>query len=723
VIGKTVSHYEVLYRLGRGGMGEVYAARDTFLGRMVAIKVLRMADVASVDDQLRFLQEARAASALNHPGIVTIHDVVRDGDADCIIMELVGGETLAARIGRGAVPLTETLEVADRIADALAMAHGQGIVHRDLKPANVMLTSAGGVKILDFGLAKIVATGEADVRHATLPRTQSGLVVGTPSYMSPEQALGRPLDGRSDLFSLGTIAMEMLTGSNPFEADSAVATMHRIVYGDPTAEVLQKVPASARGLVAKALAKEKDQRFQSADELRAAIATVRSGTRFDGPRDTARRATRRRIAIATAAAVLLAGIGIGASQIWRPRAIASPPAPAPVRAQSYTPPRTAQDHLRQGNELLSTYWRKGYIDQAIEAFQRAIGLDAQNAAAHAGLSAAYWRKYDVEDDRAWLDLAVKNATHAVELDTQLTAAHVALAVAELSRGRIDVARKELEQALLTDPGNAAAHRWLGEVASRAKDDVTAEAELRKALALRPQDVELHNALGTFLYNAARYDEAAATFRGAVALSPDNASSYRNLGAVLHMRGDYAGAARALQESLEIEPSGIVYSNLGTLYFFQGLYPQSVTAFEKAVQLGANNHLMWANLGDAYRWTPGNQAKAREAFDTALHLIGDELRKHPRDATLQSLRALYLAKRGDKRNALDAADALIARETNPQNLYFLALTFELSGARQKSVTALASAIRNGYSVEEVKTDPELASLRRDVQFQRMMVAVR
>ncbi len=715
MLGRTVSHYDVLYCLGSGGMGNVYAARDTLLGRMVAIKVLQTPEAASGEDRLRFLQEARAASALNHPHIVTIYDVVRDGNADCIIMELVPGETLAARIARGPVPLNETLEILDRVADALSAAHKRGIIHRDLKPANVMLTESGGLKIFDFGLAKIVQDADVDPRH-TSPRTQSGMVIGTPSYMSPEQALGRPLDARTDIFSLGTIAVEMLTGTNPFEADSVVATMHQIVYGEPSADAWKKLAEPARGLVAKMLAKEREQRFQSADELRAAIAKVREGGRIAGPR----RPLRRRIAIG-ATAVLLAAAGITASQLWRTRAVAS--VPAPERAQKFTPPRTAHEHVRQGNELLSAYWRRGYVDQAIEQFQRAIAFDAQNAAAHVGLATAYWRKYDSEDDRAWLELSAKNAQHAVALNPQLASAHVALAVAELSRGNVNVARRELEQTLVMDPLNASAHRWLGEVAARAKDPVRAEAALRRAIELQPRDAELHNALGSYFYGTAEYEKATEAFRRAIALSPDNVSGYRNLGAVLHMRGDYAGAARALQQSLEIEPNAIVYSNLGTLYFFQGLYPQSVAAFEKAVELGANNHLMWANLGDAYRWTPGNEARAREAFDTALRMLADEIRAHPDDTALQSRRALYLAKRGDAAAALKAAEAVVARkEKNPNSLYRLALAFELAGARARSLTTLRDAIRNGYSTEEVKTDPELASLRRDVQFQRMLSAV-
>lgn len=709
-----MSHYKILRSLGAGAMGQVYAARDTLLGRTVAIKILQNAGTANEESRLRFLQEARAASALNHPGIITIYDIVRDGDVDCIVMELVTGETLAARIIRGRVPLEESLEIADRIADALAAAHTRGIVHRDLKPANVMLATDGRLKVLDFGLAKFLPAFE-DTNVLPAMQTQSGVVVGTPCYMSPEQVLGKPLDGRSDIFSLGSITLEMISGRNPFESDSVIETMHRIAYDPLEASDLRDVPESVRGFIERMLAKQKTERFQTADEVRKAIGELRSGRPFTASRPS----KRRQLAIGFAALSLIT-IGITASQLWRTR---EPPSssPAPVR-ETFVPPRTAHDHVRRGNELLSAYWRKGYIAGAIEEFQRAIALDANYAAAHAGLSAAYRHRYDRESERTWLDLALKNARHAVELDPQLASARVALGAAEVSAGHVDDAREALEQTLIIDPANAAAHRWLSDVALREKDLKGAETRLRKALELQPENPDLYNVLGWFLYTAARYEESAAAFRRVIALAPDYVSAYRNLGAVLHMLGDYAGAARAFQQSLEIEPNSTAYSNLGTLYFFQGLYPQSVTAFEKAVELGANDHVLWANLGDAYRWTPDNGARAREAFKTALHLLDDEIRAHPDDLTFQSRRALYLAKQGDVREALSTANALMARdERDPQNLYRLALAFELAGARSRSLAALAQAIRGGYSIEEVKDDPELIALRRDVQYQRMMAA--
>jgi eukaryotic-like serine/threonine-protein kinase len=726
LLGRTVSHYEVTASLGAGAMGEVYAARDILLGRSVAIKVLQGARGASEETRRRFLQEARAASALNHPGIVTIHDVVSDGDVDCIVMELVSGETLGDRMDRGPLPVEEALEIIDRIADALAAAHARGIVHRDLKPANVMLTKAGGLKVLDFGLAKFLSTFDLDT-HAPPPlRTQSGIVVGTPLYMSPEQVMGKPLDGRSDIFSLGSMALQMLIGSNPFEADSAVATMHRIAY-EPLEEAhLEGVPEVARGLIRRMLANNKEERFQTAEEVRQAIAEVRAG-RPVAPAVTATLPAAppapkpRRLAFAFAA-LLVITIGLAAAQLWRTEA--EPPASRESSPRSFAAPRTPHHHVQRGNELLSTYWRKGYFIRAAEEFQRAIALEPDHAGAHAGLASAYLYRHLYNGDRAWLDLALKNARHAVELDPQLASAHVALGAAELADGKVAVARKELEQTLRTDPANARAHRWLGAAAMREEDPKTAETELRKALALQPKDPDLYNALGWFLYTAARYEEAAGAFRQVIRLAPDYVAAYRNLGAVLHMRGDYAGAARAVQQSLESEPDATGYSNLGTLYFFQGLYPQAVSAFEKAVQLGANDHVVWGNLGDAYRWTPGNQTKARDAFATALHLLEDDARRQPGDATLQSRKALYLAKKGDARNALLTATPLMSgREKDPQTLYRLALAFELTGARDRSLTALSQAIRNGYSTEELKADPELASLRRDAQYQRMMTTAR
>jgi serine/threonine protein kinase len=211
MIGKTISHYEIVEQLGEGGMGVVYKARDTRLNRFVAIKVLPHDKVADADRKRRFIQEAQAASALNHPNIITIHDIGQIDGVDFIAMEYVAGKTLDRLIPKNGLRLAEVLKYAIQIANALARAHAAGIIHRDIKPGNIMVTPEGGVKVLDFGLAKLTERSEEIDATATMhaaPRSEEGSIVGTVAYMSPEQAEGKAIDTRSDIFSFGVVLYE-----------------------------------------------------------------------------------------------------------------------------------------------------------------------------------------------------------------------------------------------------------------------------------------------------------------------------------------------------------------------------------------------------------------------------------------------------------------------------------------------------------------------------------
>ena len=214
--GRTISHYEILDKLGAGGMGEIYRARDPRLNRVVAVKALPAASTGDPDRRRRFLQEAQAASGLNHPNIITIHDIVKDVDgSDYMVMEFIAGRTLGEIIPPQGLDVARTLQYAAQIADALAAAHDAGIVHRDLKPGNVMVTEAGRVKVLDFGLAKVTvetSLTEATQTLASGPMTVEGSILGTVSYMSPEQAQGKRVDARSDIFSFGAGASPIWGG-------------------------------------------------------------------------------------------------------------------------------------------------------------------------------------------------------------------------------------------------------------------------------------------------------------------------------------------------------------------------------------------------------------------------------------------------------------------------------------------------------------------------------
>ena len=283
--GSKLGPYEVLSLLGAGGMGEVYRARDTRLGREVAIKVLPAERMADENRRRRFVQEARAASALNHPNIVTIHEIESADEIDFIVMEYVPGKTLDALIPRQGMRLGEALRVAIPVADALARAHASGIIHRDIKPANVMVGDEGVVKVLDFGLAKLVAQEEAsDDQETTMTRdaephalSRPGAIAGTPGYMSPEQATGGKVDARSDVFAFGSMLYEMVTGRRAFVGNSAAETLTAVVRAQPKApsEVVPGVPRDLEKLILRCLRKEPDRRFQHMSDVKVELLEVK----------------------------------------------------------------------------------------------------------------------------------------------------------------------------------------------------------------------------------------------------------------------------------------------------------------------------------------------------------------------------------------------------------------------------------------------------------------
>src|SRR5262245_21363632 len=259
-VGQTVGPYKILELLGAGGMGQVFRATDTRLHRTVAIKILPRDKVSDLERKRRFLQEARAASALNHPNIVTLYDIANDGGMDYLVMEYVEGKSLDRLIAATRLPLPDSVGYAAQIAGALAAAHSAGIVHRDIKPANVIVRPESQVKVLDFGVAKLTEVEEPEVTM-----TATGAVVGTPAYMSPEQAVGRPVDHRTDIFSLGVMLYEMAAGTRPFTGESHVQMMHAIV--ETPAPPLAAVPPRLADIVDKALAKDPKERYQNAGDL------------------------------------------------------------------------------------------------------------------------------------------------------------------------------------------------------------------------------------------------------------------------------------------------------------------------------------------------------------------------------------------------------------------------------------------------------------------------
>ena len=338
--GQRLGPYEVIALLGSGGMGDVYKARDTRLDRIVAVKRLRADLAARPEGRLRFEREARAISALNHPHICTLFDVGEQEGVDYLVMELVEGETLAARLRRGALSIPDAMEYAAQMADALAAAHRRGFVHRDIKPANIMITPAG-VKLLDFGLAGLRADHGWLGGLTAEALTAEGVLIGTVQYMAPEQLQGLPVDARADIFALGAVLYEMLTGRRAFERDSAAQSVAAVLESDPSPveEVRPDVPRPLAWAIGQCLAKDRDRRWESASDLSRYLRGV-AGARAAGP--VSSRNTRRYLIPALLAATAIAA---AASAVLLLQRDAPAPPPSLARFEIQPPPGHAFDRM------------------------------------------------------------------------------------------------------------------------------------------------------------------------------------------------------------------------------------------------------------------------------------------------------------------------------------------------------------------------------------------
>jgi serine/threonine protein kinase len=289
MVGKTLRSYRIESKLGAGGMGVVYKAVDSRLDRMAAIKVLG-ASAVSPDREKRFIQEAKTASSLNHANIVTIYDIdtqeIDGKPVHYIAMEYVAGETLDHLIGRKGLPVRSALKYAAQIADALAAAHAAGIVHRDLKPSNVMVTPQGVIKVLDFGLAKLNEETEAEADafaetiHGDAPLTEEGTILGTVAYMSPEQAEGKKVDARSDIFSFGSMLYEMVTGQRAFTGGSKLASLSAVLHKEPQppSQTVLDLPPELERIIARCMKKDPARRWQSMADVKVALDELREET-------------------------------------------------------------------------------------------------------------------------------------------------------------------------------------------------------------------------------------------------------------------------------------------------------------------------------------------------------------------------------------------------------------------------------------------------------------
>jgi serine/threonine protein kinase/Flp pilus assembly protein TadD len=737
--GRSIDHYAVLELLGKGGMGEVYRARDTKLNRDVALKVLPAAFASNAERLARFEREAQVLAALNHPNIAAIYDLVLCEGKQVLVLELVEGETLADHLEPGhPLPLTEALAIALQIAEALRAAHKKSIVHRDLKPANIKITPDGQVKVLDFGLAKQFRLESnksmSQAAKAMASVTIPGVIVGTPAYMSPEQAAGEATDIRSDIFSFGVVLYEMLTGRRAFSGNSIATLLQAVLSVNPLSprRLRKGIPVALDAAIMQALQKDKGQRQPNMESLcselgrlnaKASISSGLMSSTVEPLRNLrwnlrAWGTDNRKKILATAVLLVIATVSVFGWLALKWRA-------ASKSTLAVASPRVNTDAgtfelFQQGVAYLERYDREENIETAFQAFNAALAKDQNYAPAYAGLGLAYVARFQTNRDKHLLDLAVENAGQAVKLDNHLAINHISLGRAYAERGDYDLAEAELQEARILDPLNPSVYRGLADTQGARRNWAEAERLYKQAIGFRADDWDLHFSLGNLYYRLARYAEAEKAYLEVIRLVPDSHVGYRNLGGVYHMQGRFAEASGQYQKALQIKSSASTYSNLGTSLFFQGLYQQSVTAFEEAIKLGANDYQIWANLGDAYRQTAGHEADARDAFLAAIRLVGDELSAAPDDGDLRSQLALYRAKIGDQQEALEQAARAEKLDQTAPVLATLALVYELCGHREQALTALAAALKAGYSLEEFSRDPELLAMRKDPNYHRLVV---
>jgi tetratricopeptide (TPR) repeat protein len=512
-----MAHYRILRPLGQGGMGEVFLAEDTRLERRVAIKVLHAEVAADNERRLRFLREARAAAAISHPNVAQIHEIGQAGGLVYLAFEYIDGETLSARMKRAPIPWEEQLDIALQVASALEEAHSKGIVHRDVKPANIMIDRKGRAKVLDFGLAKQVASQAA---HEL--QTQQGLILGTVSYMSPEQALGEEIDARSDIFSFGVVLYEMATGKKPFEGSSEMQTLAKILQSPPEPFSVHGIehPPGYERIVRKCLEKRREDRYASLGELLADIRALGRTAPRSGLPSSKRTSRLRGLAVAAVAGLLLAIAwfhflyepGAAAPEAERQAGVHSarrnvnPDAHQWFVRARFHIEKSTQQGLRTGREYL----------------QKAIEIDPAYAEAYVGLAEAY-----------------------------LVASEWFMSPLEA----LPKAKAAARKALQLDPGNVAAGAALGQtLALYDYSWAGSEKEFQEALRAAPEDARVRAAYANLLIALGRSEDAIREASQAVTLDPIQPLTSYTLGMAYFMARQYDKADERFGQALEVDPN-------------------------------------------------------------------------------------------------------------------------------------------------------------------------
>jgi serine/threonine protein kinase/tetratricopeptide (TPR) repeat protein len=710
-IGRQLLHYKIVHALGAGGMGIVYQAVDVRLGRNVALKFLPP-QVARTDDlRRRFEVEAKAAAALDHVNVGTVYGVEETEDGLMfIVLAFYEGETLASKIARGPIRLAEAVSYARQIAQGLSAAHQKRILHRDIKPSNLVITNDGVVKIVDFGIA----------RFDTEPRmTQTGESVGTPHYMSPEQALGKTADHRTDIWSLGVVLYEMSTGQRPFSGNSVHSVLYQIIH-EPAPNLPSSVPRKLSEIVSRALSKDLTTRYSSArgmDQDLAQMQQLLQGAADDLPSTLTKSVTnwpalrlfwRRMARPAALCLALLLSLGIPFLPGVRER--------LHLKARDPKHETVLYESYLEGVKLLDRPGITGSLDKAIDLFQQCVKADPSFALAHAKLGEAYLLKYRTDQDASLLSKARESSNRALALNKEIPTVYVTLGSLDDGSGQHELAVQEFLRALQIDARNVGAYQGLGRAYDSLGRPREAEAKLQKAIDLSPQSWQGYSRLGAFYFAHNRLQESIEQYREVTKLAPENPLGYSNLGAVLLDAGQTKEATEMFHRSVQLSPSYSAFSNLGTSYYRAGNYSEAVRAYEKAMTFNDKDFNLLANLAICYRRLNGFDEKARAAYDRAQRATETYLQANSQDAEALGVLANLKAWLGQEKDAerLERQSLVLAPD-NPDVELSAAAVLEHDHNRAEAIRLVASALKHGARRQSVRQDPDFEELVKDPRF--------
>ncbi|MCI0415957.1 protein kinase [bacterium] len=771
MIGSLVSHYRIIKKIGSGGMGEVYLAEDTKLDRIVALKILLPGMASQKERMARFVQEARAASSLDHPNLATVYEI---GDAEgtrFIAMQYVEGQTLSDKLRQGPLPISEVIDIALQIVDALNEAHSKGIVHRDLKPSNIMITPRGQAKILDFGLAKY----SGSEFHRSAPNTEPGIILGSIQYMSPEQSLGRDIDRRTDFFSFGIVLYEMITGKLPFRGETPMETLSKILSDPPEPYGNLQIPWEVQRIIGKCLEKEPDRRYQTAKDLMVDLNNLKRDT------ESGRYSTERHIAlprplfrrIGTGSVLLLL---IAAAAVWfsvrsdRVQQIHS----LAVLPFSNESKDTGTDYLSDGitdsliNRLsqlpnlkvlargtVFTYknkvvdprdvGRELQVDAVVTGSIYQLGEDfrVQVSLVSAADGAQMWGKqynrklsdiFQVQTDissEITQEMRVK-LTGEQEQQLQKNYTENVEAYRLYLKGRYYLNRRNEEsflkaiesfqEAIAMDPDYALAYAGLADCYALlsnwgfwpAKEGYPkAKNAALKALSLDNSLAEAYISLATVKSSYEwNWKEAEADFLRGLQLNPNYATGHLWYSFYLLLIGRNEESLKEVQQAQVLDPlSLIINANRGYTLYVSRRYPEAREAIEKTLELDPN-------FAIAYEYLAYTQVQQKR-YSEAVQSLRKALRISPDNLTFQSDLASVLALNGQTEEANLILNELLAQKGYVPPVDIAAIYISL-GNKEKALEWLEKAyeMRNDQ-ITYINKEPRFDLLRSDPRFQDLL----